>query len=82
MPMQSYECENPPCIHVVVDEAQHIFAVFVEDWEGNILLIRADEVVKAAERIKQLIDDEYREAGPNQADYLARRYLNAEPIEE
>ncbi len=82
MPMQSYECENPPCIHVVVDDAQRIFAVFVEDWEGNILLIRADEVVKAAERIKHLIDNEYREASPNQADYLARHYLNAEPIEE
>jgi len=82
MPMESYECETPPCIHVVVDDAQRIFAVFVEDWEGNILLIKAEEIVKAAERIKQLIDDEYREASPNQADYLARRYLNAEPIEE
>lgn len=82
MPMQSYECENPPCIHVVTDKDQRIFAVFVEDWDGNIIFVRAEDILKAADMIKQLIDDNYREAEASQVDYLARRYLNAEPVEE
>ena len=82
MPMKSYECDAPPCVHVVVDEAQKIFAVFIEDWDGNILLIKAEEILKAANAIREVLSEGYKEAIPTQADYLARKYLNAEPIEE
>ncbi len=79
---EKYECENPPCIHVVVDNDKKVFAVFVEDWEGNILLIRSEEIVKAFNAISDALAKGFREADPQQADYLARKYLDAEPVEE
>ncbi|ADM27277.1 conserved hypothetical protein [Ignisphaera aggregans DSM 17230] len=81
MQRNKYECLEPPCIHVVVDDTRKIYAVFFEDWEGNIYLVKASEIMKASETINR-IKNSYREATDSEADKLAEEYLGAEPVEE
>jgi len=81
MHRDKYECLEPPCIHVVVDDSRKIYAVFFEDWEGNIYLVKASEIMKASEIINR-IKNSYREATDSEADKLAEEYLGAEPVEE
>lgn len=80
-----YKCEQPPCIHVVFDNKKKLFKIFVEDY--NIIipvpLEKALEACQLIARAGELADNEgYREAWGDDIDYLARKYLNAEPTEE
>ncbi|RLG77784.1 MAG: hypothetical protein DRO12_01175 [Thermoprotei archaeon] len=77
-----YICDEPPCIHVVSDEERRIYAVFVEDWDGNILPVPSRELEKAIKKLSELIKRGFREASANDLSYLAKRYLEAEPVEE
>ncbi len=77
-----YECENPPCIHVVLDPRRKRYAVFIEDAEGSILYIEAEKVLTAAKEIEKLKRAKFREAEGDEVDELAREYLGAEPVEE
>ncbi|RLG86294.1 MAG: hypothetical protein DRO39_03535, partial [Thermoprotei archaeon] len=70
MGLAEYECNDPPCIHVVSDERRRVFAVFVEDWDGNILPVPSNELEKAARRLRELARRGFREAGPNDLSYL------------
>ncbi len=81
MSRDRYKCLEPPCIHVVIDSSRKIYAVFFEDWEGNIYLVRASEIMRTSETINR-IKNSYREATDREADNLAEEYLEAEPIEE
>ncbi len=82
---QSFECDSPPCIHVVVDERKKVFKVFLEDYEV-IAPIPLEKVVAACEsvrRLREMVSREgFREAEGDEVDRLARRYLRAEPYEE
>ncbi len=79
--MSSYKCDNPPCIHVVVDYSKKIYAVFVEDAEGDLLWIRASEVLQAAEKVAEYMGSGFREAAGEEVDDLAYSRLEALPLE-
>ncbi len=77
-----YKCEKPPCVHIVVDDRRKIFKVFIEDYD-YIMPIEISKIIKAC----KLIESDprlkrYREALDDEIDYLARRYLEAEPLTE
>ncbi len=76
-----YVCEDPPCLHVVVDWQSKKFAVFLEDAEESILYIPASKLLKACENVKELIRKHVAEAKGEEADPLAEKYLGAELIE-
>ena len=75
-----YNCPEPPCIHVVVDERKGIFKVFVEDYD-LIIPIPVEEVSRACKSLEEL-GYTGREAYGDEVDYLARKYLDAEPKED
>ncbi len=77
-----YECDDPPCIHVVFDVRRKRYGVFVEDSEGNILYIPASKVERAANRISELRSTHFKEAAGTEIDELARKYLGAELVAE
>ena len=77
-----YRCEEPPCIHIVIDERRKIFKIFIEDYEYIIpiefsKLLKTCKVIEENSRLKK-----YREASEADEDYLARKYLGAEPLRE
>ncbi len=76
-----YECEELPCIHVVLDPPRKRFAVFIEYDDGDYIRIPARKVVEAARRIEELTRRRWREAGEDEVDEIAERYLGAEPVE-
>ncbi len=81
---KDYECREPPCIHVVVDERRKIFKIFVEDYD-IIIPVPFEKAVEACRKIRiveELASQGYKEAYGDETDYLARRYLKAEPSEE
>ena len=77
-----YRCESYPCIHIVFDDRRKIFRIFVEDYD-YIMPIDVSELREACRilesdpRLKR-----YREARGEEEDYLARKYLGAEPLSE
>jgi len=77
-----YKCEKPPCIHIVIDNRRKIFKVFVEDYD-YIMPVEISKIIKVCKligtdpRLKR-----YREALDDEIDYLARKYLEAEPLSE
>ena len=75
------ECLTPPCIHVVADNARKLYAVFIEDSEGELTWIRADEVVKAFRIIEKLSSKGFREAVDEEVDDLAYQEFGALPLE-
>jgi hypothetical protein len=77
---ERYRCPEPPCIHVVLDKRRGIYKVFLEDYDGLIIPIPLKVLKKACEDIKAV--ENLREASGEEIDYLARRYLEAEPKEE
>ena len=77
-----YECEELPCIHVVIDPPRKRFAVFIEYEDGDYILIPAEKVVEAARRIEELRRRRWREASEEEADEIAEKYLGAEPMVE
>ena len=78
---EKYECENPPCIHVVPDRRRKMFAVFFEDYEGNVLYVESSKIKEAHRRIVELERKHYREAMGDEIDQIAREKLNVEPVE-
>ncbi len=82
MANRRYECDDPPCVHVVFDARRKRYGVFVEDSEGNILYIPANKVEKAADRISELKSSHFKEAAGTEIDELARKYLGAELVSE
>ncbi len=77
----SYRCDEPPCIHVVIDERRGIYKVFVEDYD-RIIPISTQELARACNMLTSSISrGRLREADEGETDFLARRYLEAEPVE-
>ncbi len=78
-----YTCPNPPCLHVVVDERKGMFKVFFDDGEilqpipASVLESACRELAEARSSAPRL-----REAEAEEIDYLARKYLHAEPVDE
>ncbi len=76
-----FECEAPPCIHVVADERRKIFRVFIED-EESIVPVDSKVLAEACEALQRVRELGYREAKDDvNEDYLARKYLDARPVE-
>jgi len=76
-----YECREHPCIHVVIDRRKGIFKVFIEDYD-RIIPLSFEELVKAWTIVSgEALGKKLREARNNEVDYLARKYLEAEPVE-
>ena len=80
--MGEFRCENPPCLHVVVDWSRKLFAIFLETSEGDYIYVPWSEVEKAYGKVSELIEKRFREAKGREVDFLAMEYLGAEPIEE
>jgi len=82
---EDYTCSDPPCIHVVYDEKKRIFKVFVEDY-NVIIPIPLERFLQACGKLRDLRNRGggrgYREAVHEEVDYLARKYLEAEPYTE
>jgi len=77
-----YVCKKPPCIHVVVDWRRKIYAVFLEDAEGEVIQLPSSEVKKACEYIKDIQTKKLEEARNDDVDLLAEKYLEAYPYTE
>jgi Mor family transcriptional regulator len=77
-----YECDDPPCLHVVFDVRRKRYGVFIEDSEGDILYVPASKVEKAADRLSELKSKHFKEAEGTEIDELARKYLGAELVVE
>jgi hypothetical protein len=84
---RTYECENPPCIHVVIDDHRKMFKVFVEHEYGDDEIMAISIPVGKLENACRLLEEAkslgYREANNDyEIDYLARKYLNVRPVDE
>jgi hypothetical protein len=79
---KSYECEDPPCLHVVVDYPRKVFAIFLETSDGEIVYIPFEKVEKAYLEAKELTSKRFREANGDEIDRLASEFLGAEPVED
>ena len=77
-----YECEEPPCVHVVVDYPRKRFAVFIETGDGEVLYVPFDRLRRAVEEAGELLRRRFREAQGDEVDELAAEYLGAEPLED
>lgn len=77
---RTYKCGEPPCIHIVVDERKNLFKIFLEDYDGLIIPIPLEAMQRACSSLKEA--EGLREAWGDEIDYLARKYLEAEPKEE
>jgi hypothetical protein len=78
-----YKCRNPPCIHIVRDERKGFYKVFLEDYDGLIIPIPYEELKRVCRRLEEVEVAGLREASGDEVDYLARKYLDAEPqVEE
>ncbi len=80
-PVKVYRCDEPPCIHVVFDERKRILQVLFEDKE-YIIPVPVKVLLKACEDLKRALEMGGREASGIEVDELARKYLNATPVEE
>jgi len=81
--MSGRECEEYPCIHVVIDNNSRLYAIFIEDWDGNVIPVKSFEIEKAYKELAKLRREGYREASEaSELDRLAREGLGAEPVEE
>ncbi len=78
---EKYECEKPPCIHVVPDHKRKKYAVFFEDDMGNVLYVEPEKIKEAYEKIVELERKHYREAKGDEIDDIARKKLHVEPVE-
>ena len=78
-----YSCPDPPCIHLVVDERRRLVKAFFEDGE-YITPLPLSVLRRACRELARLESSggRLREAEGSDVDYLARRYLEASPVEE
>lgn len=82
MGSEAYRCREAPCIHVVIDDNRGVFKVFVEDRDV-IIPVPLERVRELCERLVALRSKQgLREANERECDFLAKRYLDAEPLEE
>ncbi|MEB3817037.1 MAG: hypothetical protein LRS46_03750 [Desulfurococcales archaeon] len=77
---EPYKCGNPPCLHVVLDRRRRIFKIFLEDYDGLVIPVPLQEIKRVCSRLRELSG--FREASGEEIDYLARKYLEAEPENE
>ncbi len=77
-----YECSSYPCFHVVADHRHKKLAVYLELSDGDIIYIPLNEFIKAYETLSKYIKKHYSEAIGREIDYLASKFLGAEPLEE
>ena len=82
MGSKTYECREPPCIHVVVDWRRRSFAVFFEDSLGNVIYVPSSKLVNACREVSELLRRRVREVSGDEVDELAREFLGAELVEE
>ena len=80
--MTSYECEDPPCLHVVVDYPRKRLAVFLETSDGDIIYVPLGKLVEACRVTGELTRRRFREATGDEIDELAEQYLGAVKLEE
>lgn len=80
--MTRYVCEEPPCLHVVVDYSGKKLAVFLETGDGDIVYVPLEKLLRACERAKELLASRFREAKGREIDELAYEKLDALPLEE
>ena len=79
----SYECDEPPCIHVVFDERRKIYKIFVEESDGTIVAIPLNKMSGACSLLEELVKEGFREAIDDyEVDFLARRYLKVVPVDQ
>ncbi|ABM80193.1 hypothetical protein [Hyperthermus butylicus] len=79
---EAYECEKPPCLHVVVDYRRKRFAVFLETADGDLIHIPAERIEDAYNKIVALRSRRFREAVGSEVDEIAEDILGAVPVEE
>ncbi len=77
-----YECNSPPCVHLVVDYPRRRLAVFIETGEGELIYVPLERLERAVDEARELLRRRFREARGGEVDELAREYLGAEPVEE
>ncbi|KSW12457.1 hypothetical protein CF15_06955 [Pyrodictium occultum] len=78
----SYECEEPPCLHVAVDYPRRRFVVFLETGGGELIYIPFERLERAYRQAQELLSRRFREARGGEVDEVAREVLGAEPLEE
>ncbi len=78
----SYECNQPPCIHVVVDYPRRRLAVFLETGDSEIIHIPLEKLLEACREASELKRRRFREAQGDEIDEIAEEYLGAAPVEE
>lgn len=79
---KKYECEKPPCLHLVIDYPTKKFAVFLEDYSGEVVWIPVSKILNITEDVRKLLTKHFKEAEADEVDELAIKYLEVEPIEE
>jgi len=78
-----FVCDDPPCIYVVFDDRRKLYKVFIEESDGVVVAIPTRKMSGACALLEELTREGYREAVlDNDIDFLARRYLKVEPVEE
>jgi len=82
MGSKNYVCEEPPCIHVVVDWRRKVFTVLFEDSLGNVIQVPSSKLTEACRKVEELLKKRIREATGDLIDELAKEFLGAELIEE
>ncbi len=78
---QVSQCPEYPCFRLVVDYRRKIYKIFLEDYDGYIIPLPRKEIDRLFELVNTL-HPRIREAEGEDVDYLARKYLGAEPKEE
>ncbi len=80
--MAGYECEDPPCLHVVIDYPGKRLAVFLETGDGDIIYVPLEKLLEACRAVGELTRRRFREAEGDEIDELAEQYLGAVKLEE
>jgi len=77
----AYSCEDPPCLHLVIDDRRRIYKVFLEDAE-YITPVSLSALKRICGELGDPRLSRYREASGDEEEYLARKYLEAHPVDE
>ncbi len=78
---EKFTCKSYPCFHIVIDKRRKIFKIFLEDFDEYIIPIPFKEIERLVSFINEYGLEHMREAVDDEIDYLARKYLGAEPKE-
>ena len=79
---EEYKCRDMPCMHFVVDEERGIFKVFLEDRD-IIIPVSLEKMREVCYKLQESVSSgRLKEADEEETDYLAKKYLGAEPLGE